>query len=68
MKPTTKPTTVRKDTTQLTSTIPPSPVPTELRSTQTPLEPDVGYLEKGKEESPGTRGIKLIADYFYAMK
>ena len=55
IKPTTKPTTVRIETTQLTSTIPPSP--TELSSTQTPSEPDLGYLEKEKEESSATRGI-----------
>ena len=46
-KMTAKPSTARMETTLQTSSKWPSP--TELESTQTPKEPEVGYLEKTKE-------------------
>lgn len=47
IKATTKPSTVRVGTTQLISSQ--QPPPTQLKSTQTPLEPEIDYLEKEKE-------------------
>ena len=47
IKMTAKPSTARMETTQQTSSKQPSP--TELESTQTTKEPEVGYLEKTKD-------------------
>ena len=64
IKTTAKPSSARIETTLQTSSKQPSP--TELKSTQTPKEPEVGYLGKTKEAAvmSGRYYEQIVDDHF----